>query len=50
MSDAVVQVYGMDWNGWMPGWGDKRAPYIANKTIKDGDIAPWKDQKRFEQR
>ena len=23
---------------------------LSNKTIKDGDIAPWKDLKRFEQR
>ena len=22
----------------------------TNKTIKDGDIAPWKDLKKFEQR
>ena len=25
-------------------------PIVYNKTIKDGDIAPWKDLKSFEQR
>ena len=25
MSDVVVQVYGMDWNGWMPGWCEEKS-------------------------